>query len=241
MTTTHIGSVARRLVSGAALALGGLALLGTPAALAGTGGTATIVDQSNNPLTTGGSQSTWTFKLSTPANCSGDSATGGYFVYSYVTPVANAPSSLSFDPTNGPSQPAGSFAYPLVDTTGSPYISHNTAVNTGQVIDFPALAFNWAVFSIDGTTGPAALPAGDYNVGIACAKNGVIDNWWNSVLTFTASNTDPNGETWQVSPGNPVPEAPANVLLPASAAGVIGLGALVVTRRRRGRPVVAAG
>lgn len=162
-------------------------------------GTAQLVDPAtNDALQGGGSATNWTFKLPSSAACSGDSATGAYFVYSYITPAANNPGSLTFDPTNGPSQPAGSFAYPLVDNSGTPYLSRNTAVNTGQVIDFPGVNFTFAAFSLTGTP---ALPAGQYDAGIACAKSGAVDKYWNTVVTFAVSGSDSNGEVWTQSSG----------------------------------------
>lgn len=241
---TEIRTLAGRALTLGAVAYGGLAMTATGAYAAGTlAGAATVISPSTNqPLTSGGSGTTWTFQLPSQAKCSGDTATNGYNVYSYVTPVSVDPASLTFSPNGGPNQPAGSFAYPLVDTTGSPYVAKNTDPNTGQIVDFPSTAFNWSLFSIDGSTGSGvvALPAGDYNVGIACAtQSGAGDKYWNGVVTFTASASDPNGEVWQVPPGNPVPESPMSVLLPTSAAAVIAGGGLLVARRRRTDQAVA--
>jgi hypothetical protein len=189
----------------------------------------------NQPITSGGSATPWTVKfVPATATCSGDTASQGYHVYSYIVPSSVDPGTLTFDPSNGPSQ-----GFPLVDTSGSPYMAKNTAVTTGQIIDFPALSFNYNIFSANGAPGTAALPPGNYNVGIACATTlGQGDRYWNVVKTFTASATDPNGETWAL-PTATTPQGGNGLVLPLGAAALLGVG-LVVQRRRHVRTVAAA-
>lgn len=162
-------------------------------------GHALLVDPATNEtMTSGGSQTNWSFKFEPAiAKCSGDSANDGYRVYSFITPFANDPAELRFD-SNGPVQPPGSFAYPLFDNAARPYIARNTAPETGQVMDFPAVQFTFNRFTIDKRQGKLHLPAGDYHVGIACwdANNNAPDKYWDPKVTFTASSSDPNGEVW---------------------------------------------
>jgi hypothetical protein len=159
----------------------------------------------NTPLTSGGSSTTWTLNLPAQASCSGDTASQGFHVYSYVVPSGVDPSTLTFNPASGPSQ-----GFPLVDVSGSAYLANNTAAVTGQVIQIPN--FNWNLFATTDQGGTKlALPPGDYNVGLACADtNGQGDRFWNVVLTFAASGSDPNGETWTTSTGPTSTTAPTS-------------------------------
>jgi hypothetical protein len=188
--------VASRLMTALAIVVGVASFGMRMAAPGSSAGSATILDPSSNqPLNSGGSQVVWTIGLPPQAKCTKDTATNAYHVFSYIVPSAVNPNSLSFTST-GPADPtANALDYPLVDAFGSPYIAANTAPQTGQVIQIPQ--FNWAGFSIDGRNGKATLPAGAYNVGIACATGGgVEDVFWNVAITFAASSTDPAGETW---------------------------------------------
>ena len=188
----------RKLATGVVLSAvlgGGLAFMLAGGATAATNGGSAVISNpaTGNPLPSGGSQTAFTIKL--PANpgdrCSADSATGNTNVYSYIVPIGTDPSGLTFDPDAGPS--AG---FPLYKTDGSAYIAQNTGSGTGQVL--PA-TFNFDLFSINGSGGTKfTLPAGDYNLGLACWKSttSTLDKFWNTTLTFTASGSDPNGEVW---------------------------------------------
>ena len=236
-------------VAAAALAVcGALALLAVPATAAGVdAGIPYIVNPATGqPLTAGGSKAVWTFKLPAPpaSNCSGDSATKGFFIYSYITPVANDAYALTFNPGTGPDQPAGSYAFPLFDFAGSPYISRNTAPNTGQVRDFPAYQFDFQRFSIDGRTDTIPLPAGRYNIGIACwdGNNRRTDKVWNTRIDFAANAADPSGEVW--TPVNfALPSAPQNLTAVPGAVDLNGLFSVKLTWQAPaadgGKPVIS--
>jgi hypothetical protein len=176
----------------AALAVAGVLLFVVSQALAaGTNaGAATIVDDSHTaPLNAGGSQTTWSITLPKLAACSGDTANKAFHVFGYIVPVSVDPASVTFN-ANGPTT-----GFPLVDVTGSPFVSSNTAIGTGQVVTIPD--FNFAFFGTADKTPPAVLAPGRYNVGIACANpDNTTDKFWNVVATFAASATDPSGETW---------------------------------------------
>jgi hypothetical protein len=75
------------------------AAMSAPSASAATlGGTATISDPTtNNPLAGGGSATMFTVVLTpAPADCSGDTSTDGYHVYSYLLPESTAITSDNF-------------------------------------------------------------------------------------------------------------------------------------------------
>src|SRR5687767_11093845 len=127
--TAEDGAVAasriRRAASPVAAAVILLAVLLVAVTDAGGSGTnagdAVVVDPATNEaMPAGGSQTVWSFKLPPPpgSNCSGDSATDEHFVYSYMTPAANDPGDLTFNPSDGPNQPDGSWAYPLFEQSG---------------------------------------------------------------------------------------------------------------------------
>jgi hypothetical protein len=143
------------------------------------------------PVTSGGSATNWTLNLPAQASCSGDTASGGFHVYSFIVPATTNPGSLTFNPSTGPSS-----GNPLVDNSGSAYIAANTAQTTGQIINIPTFNFNlFASTTMGGTK--IALAPGDYKAGIACADtNGNGDKYWSTLFTFTASGSDPNGEVW---------------------------------------------
>jgi hypothetical protein len=116
-----------------------------------------------------------------------------------LVPSTVDPATLSFTASGGATDPShNSLDYPLFDINGVPFGPANTALGTGQVVGIPI--FNWALFSIDGRANTAVLPAGTYNIGIACADAaGVADVFWNVRETFSVSTTDPNGEVWQAA------------------------------------------
>jgi hypothetical protein len=96
------------------------------------------------------------FALVPPAGaaCTGDSATGGYRVNSYIVPASVDPGTLQWGAT-GPT-PAGTGANlsePLFSSSNSPFVNMTTAVSTGQLTGLPP--FSFGVF---GASGPAVVP-----------------------------------------------------------------------------------
>jgi hypothetical protein len=180
---------------GGALAAGGLALAAvgvfgmSPAASASAkAGDATVIDPANTkPLGSGTKTTDWSLALPTHAACSGDTATGGYHVYGFIIPASGSEDALTFDPINGPTTPA----LPLFDVTGSAYGPANTDTSTGAVKN-PLPTFNFIRFT------STDLPAGNYRVGVACAKGtGALDKFWNVPVAFDATlgwtATNPSG------------------------------------------------
>jgi hypothetical protein len=212
------------------VAAGSVSLFGAlgASALGTNAGPATIVDQSHAaPLNAGGSQTTWSITLPKLAACSGDTANQAYHVFGYIVPLSVDPATVTYD-ANGPTT-----GFPLVDTTGSPFVNSNTAIGTGQVVTIPD--FNWAFFGTADKSPPAVLNPGQYNVGIACAKpDNTTDKFWNVVETFTANAGDPNGETWTAAnPSTQTPEAALTILLPLSTVAILAGGAVIIGRRRK--------
>ena len=152
------------------------------------------------PLESGGSTTAFSIGLPAGAACTGDSATGGYRIQSYMVPAAIDPATLKFN-ANGPT-PSGvdvDFSQPLFDTVGgTPYVEALTAIadtpgGPGLILSIPG--FNFAVFS----TGHI-LP-GVYNLGIACTlgpptEEDQLEKYWNTQMTFTEDAADPIGVKW---------------------------------------------
>ena len=193
MTAAQLGNLVRRsrttrvgLTVLAAL-VGGVIV----AQAAGTNaGDAQIVTPGNNTALASGTKDTdFTFKLPSGAACTGDSANDGYRVQSYHVPASVDPGTLTFD-ANGPvpNDFGASFRQPLYQTNGSAYVEAQTAPanpapGPGPVINLPAFDFSQYDASL--------LPAGTYNIGIACTKPGgpsdtQQDKYWNVQITFAS-------------------------------------------------------
>ncbi len=184
------------VVVGAVGALVGL--FGAFSLAATSGGSAQVTNPSNGqPLAAGGSQTDFTLKLPSGAACSGDTATGGYHVQSYMVPSTVDPSTVTYD-AQGPSpqhyNSGGEFRMPLwIAGAQQSYVNAATNVTDGVIINIPS--FDFAVYS------PGDIPAGTYNVGISCTNNqNVLDKFWNTQMTFVADAADsPAQVTWTAS------------------------------------------
>ncbi len=194
------------VMAAGALALGSLAAgaAGTDAGPALITNFPTDASTPQNNLNSGGSQTEFTFKLPAGAACSGDTADKNFHIFSYIADATAYPDpgALAYTP-DGPIPVGAGVVYTLYQTTGSPYVNKTAAPISGFVQNLPRFDFN--LYSIDGRAtstapdGTFTLPAGTYNVGIACAKpDGTGDKYWNTKLVFTADAGDPNGATWTV-------------------------------------------
>lgn len=114
-----------------------------------------------------------------PANCQGDSATGGYRWQTFISPVANDPATFTY-PGGNATVPGGGvgFTSTLLSSTGNFVGNQNTAVGTGQIVAIPA--FNLGAFG-------AALTPGEYNIGFACSLAGETTRYWSTGVTITAT------------------------------------------------------
>jgi hypothetical protein len=173
------------------------AMTGASASAATLGATATITDPTTNlPLASGGSQTQFTVDLPASAACSGDTATDGYHVFSYLLPESTAVTSDTF--VGGfPSEGLG-----LFDSTGY-YGSADTAVTTGQIVDIPT-NFEFYYLTTHGQTA-ATLDGGSsetWQAGLACANSsGAVSDYWVTQVTFTGNSGDPGGFVWSAVPG----------------------------------------
>ncbi len=142
------------------------------------------------PLNSGGSGTLYGVVLPSGAGCPGDTAHQGYHLFSYLVPKAVSPASISFK-RGRPDEGLGYIAY------GMYYGAINTALGTGQVVGLPPS------FTFTRWTPKELFPKGQKSAtwegGIACADtDGVVTNYWNSQIVFTASASDTRGFTWRV-------------------------------------------
>jgi hypothetical protein len=203
-----------RMAAGLLVAGGSLCLfLGSPASAATVNGVATIAAPGSvppiQPLLSGGSTTQFTVALPANANCSGDTASGGYHVYSYLVPKGTDVTTLDFAGSAPPSQSFG-----FVNDIGTYYGPVNTAVKTGtnpgQIIGIPN-DFEWAPLVTDDNVTVSTLTTsgttpGTWEAGLLCANSnstpaGAVTDNWNTEVTFTASTSDPTGFVWSATPG----------------------------------------
>jgi hypothetical protein len=205
----------RRVTALAAAVLTGVAIVATmavvgvaPASAATLNAVATTANSNTDAyLPSGASTTPFTVTLPPSASCSGDTASDGYHVYSYVVKKGTALSGVTFIQT--PSQGFG-----FVNNIGTYYGPANTAATTGQVISIPN-NFQWApLVSDDGVPLSQVLytggTSGVWEAGLACANSShaLTDNW-NTEITFTASSSDPTGFAWSAVPGPSGDKVPA--------------------------------
>lgn len=216
-----------QMVAAASVAVTGLSLVVAPAAWADS---ATGVSPA-----TGLSGTNFNFLLPSGAKCSGDTATGGFKLYSYV--VDNSVVPVSSIPTLNFSTGAANQGAALIDTGGVPYEQNATLPTSGQVPTPPT--FSWSAYQTD--FGPGLdLHNGTFNVGIVCANSsGAVDgnNFWNEQFTFAATN-DANVFSWSTQ-SNPTPEVGYAVILPAAGAAVLAGGVVFMRRMRRSTAMAA--
>jgi len=199
-------------IGGAALATMAVVMV-TPATVwAGATASTEVITEPGvpTPLAAGGSAAPYGVDLPSGASCPGDTAHQGFHIYSYLVPKGVPPAVVSFK-TGDPSRYFGYIDY------GSYYGAMNTAVGTGQIVSLPA-AFTWTRLTPHDLF-PDGQRTATWEGGIACADtHGVVTNYWNSEIVFTASSSDPGGFTWRVV-------QPAAITPSSSPTGLwIGLG-----------------
>jgi hypothetical protein len=194
-----------------------------------TNGIATIASSNGGtPLTSGGSTTAFTVTLPANAACTGDTATGGYHVYSYLVQQGTNIAALNF------SSGTPSSGYGLVDASGY-WGAQNTAAVTGQIIGIPT-DFQWQYLSAELGGASALLYSGGttgvWEAGIACANSsGALTDNWNVPVTFTSSSGDPHGFVFSTGVSSSAPEVPYTLAIPVLAAGIIAVA--VAIRRRK--------
>lgn len=155
-------------------------------------------------LTSGGSATAFAMTPPSGAACSGDTATGGYRVQSFMVPSSVDVATLTFN-ASGP-LPAGSgssYRQPMFSAAGSPFVNRTTGVSTGSLVSLPTFSFAFV-----GTDALAFLPAGNYKIGYACTVGSAgpsqLDKYWVGQITIVASGADPAGLTWTTATTPPV-------------------------------------
>ena len=207
--------VGLRAVVMVALAAVGVSVFGTSVALAAVnaGSVSILTPPAGAPLAGGGSATAFTMTPPVGAACSGDSATGGYRVQSFMVPSTVDPATLTFD-AFGP-VPAGSgaaYRQPMFSTLGTPFVNRTTGAGTGSLSSLPAYSFG---FLPDATR--TFLPAGVYTIGYACTLGPAgptqLDKYWSTQINILPSATDPLGITWTpgTTPPPPPPPSPPTV------------------------------
>jgi hypothetical protein len=153
-----------------------------------------------SPLSSGAVDTLFTLQPTVAgASCTGDTATGGYKVQSYMVPAAVDPSTLTFDNVGPlPHGTGASFRAPLY-ALGTPFVNKNTAVTTGLLTGLPA--FDFTAFTPNSST---SIPDGIYNIGYACTKGTAgptqLDKYWNVQITVAGVA----GEVaWSLTPQTP--------------------------------------
>jgi hypothetical protein len=178
------------------------------ASAAENAGALEVQSAGDNPVAITGGTGATSFSLSPPAGaaCTGDTATDGYLVHSYMVPAAVDPATLTFEAI-GPIPPGvgADFRNPLFAAVGqSPWSAQNTAPETGVLLGL--VEFSFALFAADGVpAAQAAVPAGTYNIGLACTLDGPsptqLDRYWNVQVAIAHDAADPVGLTWTVVGG----------------------------------------
>lgn len=203
MLTVSLITVLAAPVAGAAENAGSITFA-TPAGGAGQAG------GSLTPVTEGGSALPIALVLPSGAACTGDSATGGYRVQSFMVPASTDIATLKFG-SGGPVKPPGATGqwYPLFDISGDQLSARLTDVATtvngpGAISGLPFV--NFSVF------GPGDISAGDYAVGVACTKGNEftadqLDRYWSTTVTFALSQSDPIGVEWTSLTEIPTPSS----------------------------------
>lgn len=193
------GVAAKRRMRGrlGALALAAVVLAawsgGSPAragAAAASGVAGITKPGSLTPLDSGGSETVYGVALPSGASCPGDTAHQGYHVFSYLVRKGVSPASVNFKR----GRENGGFGYIAF---GQLYDAINTAEGTGEIVSLPP-QFTWVRLT-PAILFPKGQKSATWEGGIACANtDGVVTNYWNSQIVFTASASDPHGFTWRV-------------------------------------------
>jgi hypothetical protein len=193
----HVRGKRKRFLLSGIVGLTLAVLVPATAGASATAGTAVITKPGQDtPLDSGGSATAYGVWLPVDAQCSGDTQHSQYHTFSFMFPAGVDPATVSFKT----GEPAG------LGTNGrlgfvadGQYVGAlNTAPTTGQVIGLPE-SFTWTRLNPKYLLLTNGRVKSTWEGGILCAnKYGVVTNYWDTEIVFTASKADPRGFTWSV-------------------------------------------
>lgn len=200
------------------------------------GGDLGIVSPDGDAIDGGGSAVEFDVRLSGAAECPGDSANDDFRVYSYMVPAAVASEDIVWDGLGASPRTSESydvFRMPLFDTFTNEYAPGPTSDREapgepGVITSIPTFSF--------GVYRQSEMPLGDYRIGIACTRLNELYRYWDTEISITAAEDDPNGFEWQVVGANAAAEEDGGgaPLVPIVVAlVVVGLVVVLVALRRR--------
>jgi hypothetical protein len=216
-----------------------LSLFGSTVASASasaSAGTAVITKPGQEvPLDSGGSTTPYGFWLPDDARCSGDTQHDEYHIFSFMFPKGVSPTGVSFK--TGEAAGLGTNGRLGFVADGQYVGAINTAPTTGQVVGLPE-SYTWTRLTPKYLLLTGGKRTSAWEGGILCAnKFGVVTNYWDTAIVFTASKTDVGGFTWRVPKsaqdaivtGHSFPIGIVFVIVAVALAAV----AVVMGRRRR--------
>jgi hypothetical protein len=164
-----------------------------PASAAGVSrGTLTIRDAVG--AITGGGSGPFTPGVPTGSACQG-SGSSGYIWQTFLAAGSVSVASLTFGP-DGPNPVGTALVTPLYSVDGEAVVSRFPSANpVGLISGIPQVSFSQTV---------GALPAGSYNIGVACSFGGAMQDYWSITISVTANPADsPLGIAWSSTPTSP--------------------------------------
>jgi mucin-2 len=158
-------------------ALGAWSVPGTVLAAAVNNGTFTLAPEN------GDSATSFTIDPDDAQVCPGDAATDNYRWQTFIVAASNDPAVLTYGST-GPNNATG-FSDALRTTAGTRVVNKAPDPGTGFLSGIPT--FSYSAYP------SGHVPAGDYEIGIACTLLGVTESFWMRTITVTT----PGGGTGQ--------------------------------------------
>ncbi len=214
----------------------------TPAAAATIDGQATIYTPSSGAVTYPAA-STQLFTIAPPsgATCTGNTASNGTKVFTYLVPSGTNVQNLAIQGGYVESPSLAIFDYTTSPIENIDIPSNNVIPTFPNDLEWgPAVTQDSLLSTLLDSDGGTT---GTWEAGFACATGtGQITDYWNTQITFTANGSDPNGFVWTAVPGDPnggaAPEVPYAIVLPLLAFAIVG-GTILIRRRRRSPAQVA--
>jgi hypothetical protein len=185
-----------------------LAAVASVAPFAGVGAASALTNNGQVTLNPTSGNSATKFQLGFPGTpqCVGDTAAGGYNWSTFMLPQGSSLATTTFTPA-GPNQVAGQYRASLISAAGDTVAMQSTGIaggpgQPGIISGIPQFTFEFNL--------PGEIPAGAYDVGVACTTAGgsVVDTYWSRPMTVTVNTT--TGGPAQISwAQGAIPAAPA--------------------------------